>query len=160
MTTLKLLDQVRGAIRVRHYSRRTGYGRVHRNRRYNYSLANVTHLEMGRVITAFLSDLADSKNVAASTQNQALSAGLFLCQAELFMETGWLEYVLWAKWPVTAHRPIVRFQRFFRFSRPTQSRANCHATRPLREPRVSAQRRASIRTVSRSLSGARRRFSQ
>ncbi len=79
MTTPKLLDQVRNAIRVRHYSRRTEDQYVHWIRRFILFHAKRHPREMGeREVTAFLTYLAVDKNVAASTQNQALSAILFL----------------------------------------------------------------------------------
>ncbi len=55
MTTPKLLDQVRSAIRVRHYSRRTEDGYVHWIRRFFLFHGKRHPLEMGeREITAFL----------------------------------------------------------------------------------------------------------
>lgn len=56
-------------------------------------------------VTAFLSDLAVSRNVAASTQNRALSALLFLYKEVLAMPLPWLDDVVRAKWPV--RRPSV-----------------------------------------------------
>lgn len=75
MTTPKLLDQGRDAIRVRRYSRRTEDSYVHWIRRFILFHDKRHPLEMGeREITAFLTYLAVTKNVAAATQNQALSA--------------------------------------------------------------------------------------
>ena len=72
MTTPRLLDQVRAAIRVRHYSRRTEDTYVHWVRRSILFHAKRHPTEMGeREITAFLTYLAVEKNVAASTQNQS-----------------------------------------------------------------------------------------
>ena len=51
-------------------------------------------------VTAFLTSLARDGNVAASTQNQALSALLFLYKEVLKREIGWLESVERAKKPV------------------------------------------------------------
>jgi len=75
----KLLDQVREAIRLKHYSIRTEEAYVSWIKRY-ILFHNKRHPnEMGRAeIEAFLTHLAVNKNVAASTQNQALSALLFL----------------------------------------------------------------------------------
>ena len=50
-------------------------------------------------VAEFLTHLARDLNVAASTQNQALSALLFLYKEVLKQETGWLENVEWAKKP-------------------------------------------------------------
>jgi len=75
----KLLDQVRDAIRLKHYSPRTEDSYVAWIRRY-ILFHNKRHpQEMGSAeITAFLNHLATKEKVAASTQNQALSALLFL----------------------------------------------------------------------------------
>jgi hypothetical protein len=59
-------------------------------------------------ITAFLTYLATDRKVAASTQNQALSALLFLYQEVLDMEVPWLNDVVRAKRP--AHVPVVLTQ--------------------------------------------------
>jgi integron integrase len=62
--------------------------------------------EMGEVeVTAFLTSLARDGNVAASTQNQALSALLFLYKEVLKREFGWLEEVERARKP--ARLPVV-----------------------------------------------------
>ena len=61
---------------------------------------------MGAVeVTAFLTSLAVSSKVAASTQNQALSALLFLYRAVLGVELPWLDDVVRAKRP--PHLPVV-----------------------------------------------------
>jgi integron integrase len=75
----KLLDRVRDAVRIKHYSYRTEETYVYWIRRY-ILFHNKRHpLEMGKVeIEAFLTHLAIKEQVAASTQNQALSALLFL----------------------------------------------------------------------------------
>lgn len=100
MTTPRLLDQVRAAIRVRHYSRRTEDTYVHWIRRFILFHAKRHPREMGeREITAFLTYLAVEKNVAASTQNQALSALLFLYQKVLEMPVEWLDDVVRARRP-------------------------------------------------------------
>jgi integron integrase len=75
----KLLDQVRDAIRLKHYSYKTEQSYVAWIRRY-ILFHNKRHpQEMGtEEVEAFLTHLAVTENVAASTQNQALSALLFL----------------------------------------------------------------------------------
>jgi len=75
----KLLDQVRDAIRLKHYSYKTEQSYVAWIRRY-ILFHNKRHpQEMGtEEVEAFLTHLAVTENVAASTQNQALSAVLFL----------------------------------------------------------------------------------
>jgi len=75
----KLLDQVRDAVRLKHYSYRTEQTYVQWIRRF-ILFHNKRHpQEMGvPEIEAFLTHLAVQEQVAASTQNQALSALLFL----------------------------------------------------------------------------------
>jgi site-specific recombinase XerD len=75
----KLLDHVRDAIRLKHYSLRTEESYVTWIKRY-ILFHNKRHPnEMTSAeIEAFLTHLAVHQQVAASTQNQALSAVLFL----------------------------------------------------------------------------------
>jgi hypothetical protein len=69
------LDRVREAIRARHYSRRTEKTYVAWIRRYIFFHGKRHPAEMGAPeITRFLTSLAVESRVAASTQNQALSA--------------------------------------------------------------------------------------
>jgi integron integrase len=56
-------------------------------------------------VSAFLSFLADSENVAASTQNQALNALVFLYREVLQIDLGKLEGIRWTKRP--ASLPVV-----------------------------------------------------
>ena len=96
----RLLDQVRSVIRVRHYSRRTEEVYIHWIRRFILFHEKRHPLEMGKSeVEAYLSWLAVTCNVAASTQNQALSAILFLYRDVLQVEIGWLEGVTRAKKP-------------------------------------------------------------
>ena len=75
----KLLDQVREAIRLKHYSIRTEEAYVPWSKRYILFHNKQHPREMGvPEIEAFLTHLAVGQNVATSTQNQALSALLFL----------------------------------------------------------------------------------
>ena len=79
MNKLKLLDQVRDAIRVKHYSLRTEKAYVHWIKAYIFFHHKRHPVQMGeREISEFLTHLAVDRNVAASTQNQAFSALLFL----------------------------------------------------------------------------------
>ena len=77
----KLLDQLRDVLRRKHYSLRTEEAYVYWVKRY-ILFHNKRHpQEMARPeIEAFLNHLAVTENVAASTQNQAFSALLFLYQ--------------------------------------------------------------------------------
>ncbi|ABU60414.1 integron integrase [Roseiflexus castenholzii] len=83
----RLLDQVRGALRRKHYSLRTEEASIGWVRRF-IRFHNLRHpREMGsREIGAFLTYLAVEEEVAASTQNQALSALLFLYREVLQIE--------------------------------------------------------------------------
>ena len=75
----RLLDQVRQAIRTRHYSPRTEKAYVRWIVRFIVFHAKRHPNEMGsREIQSFLSALATRSKVSASTQNQALCALLFL----------------------------------------------------------------------------------
>jgi integron integrase len=97
---------VRAAIQARHYSRRTAETYVGWIRRFVLFHDKRHPDQMGEgEITAFLSHLATARRVSASTQNQALSALLFLYQQVLGRELEWLEGVVRAKAP---HRlPVV-----------------------------------------------------
>lgn len=96
----KLMDQVRDAIRSRHYSLRTEASYLHWIRRFILFHGKRHPAEMGEAeITAFLTHLAVKKHVAASTQNQALSALLFLYQRVLGRELAWLTGIVRAKRP-------------------------------------------------------------
>ncbi len=80
----KLLDRVRWHLRVKHYSIRTEQAYTDWIRRYILFHRKRHPDEMGETeIAAFLTHLAVDLNVAASTQNQALSALLFLYQQVL-----------------------------------------------------------------------------
>ena len=96
----KLLDQVRDAIRTRHYSYRTEEAYVGWIKRF-ILFHNKRHpAEMGKPeIEQFLTALAVKRNVAASTQNQALAAMLFLYKDVLASDPGWLDDVVRAKRP-------------------------------------------------------------
>jgi len=75
----KLLDQIRDAIRLKHYSYSTEKTYVHWARRYILYHNKRHPAEMGVAeIEAFLTHLAKDEHVSASTQNQALNALLFL----------------------------------------------------------------------------------
>jgi integron integrase len=83
----KLLDQVRDAIRTRHYSLRTEEAYVNWVRRFILFHGKRHPKDMaGPEVAAFLTHLAVEGHVAASTQNQALSALLFLYREVLRKE--------------------------------------------------------------------------
>ena len=102
----KLLDRVREANRLRHGSRSTEKSYVGWIRRYILFHGKRHPAEMGAPeVTRFLSSLAVEGRVAASTQNQALSALLFLYRHVLHQDLPWLDDVVRAKRP--ARLPIV-----------------------------------------------------
>jgi integron integrase len=96
----KLLDRVRSAMRVNRYSPRTEEAYVQWIKRY-IRFHGVRHpQEMGAdEVKAFLSHLATQMNVAASTQNQAFSALLFLYQQVLNEKLPWIEDIVRATRP-------------------------------------------------------------
>lgn len=96
----KLLDRVRERIRFKHYSIRTEDSYVQWMRRFILFHGKRHPAEMGAVeVEAFLTHLAVEGNVAASTQNQARSALLFLYKEVLGSELPWLNNVEQAKKP-------------------------------------------------------------
>ena len=105
----RLLEQVREAIRVRHYSLRTEQTYVGWIKRFILFHGKRHPRDMGgQEVQQFLSHLAVAGHVAASTQSQALSAVLFLYQQVLKQDIGWLDDVVRAKQP---HRvPVVLTQ--------------------------------------------------
>ena len=91
----KLLDQVREAIRTRHYSYRTEKAYVHWIKRFVFFHNKRHPAEMGEVeIGRFLSALATELQVSASTQNQALNALLFLYKEVLHKQIGFVDGVV------------------------------------------------------------------
>jgi integron integrase len=85
----KLLDQVREVIRFKHYSIRTEQAYIHWIKRFIFFHQKRHPREMGAgEIRAFLTHLAAQQNVAASTQNQALNALVFLYRKVLNLQPG------------------------------------------------------------------------
>ena len=102
----KLLDQIRDAIRLKHYSYSTEKTYVHWARRYILYHNKRHPAEMGVAeIEAFLTHLAKDENVSASTQNQALNALLFLYRNVLQMDIAIPIHALRAK--RSEHLPTV-----------------------------------------------------
>ena len=102
----RLLDQVRDSIRARHMSFRTEETYLYWIRRF-IRFHKLRHpREMGATeVEAFLTSLAVDDKVAASTQNQALAAVLFLYREVLQIDLPWLASVIRAKRPI--HLPVV-----------------------------------------------------
>lgn len=95
-----LLEQVRDALRARHESLRTEEAYVQGVRRFLLFHQKRHPQDMGVAeINQFLSDLAVTHRVAASTQHQALSAGLFLSKGVLHQDRGRIEDVVRARKP-------------------------------------------------------------
>lgn len=96
----RLLDEVRRHARLRHYSIRTEQAYVGWIRRFILANGKRHPRTLGAAeVEAFLSMLATEGNVAASTQNQALSALLFLYREVLDIDLPWMENIVRAKRP-------------------------------------------------------------
>ncbi|WP_188450310.1 integron integrase [Arenimonas maotaiensis] len=95
---VRLLDEVRNRLRLKHYSLRTEKVYVYWIRRYILENGKTHPRELGGgAVEAFLSKLATKDQVSASTQNQALSALLFLYREVLGIDLPWMENVVRAK---------------------------------------------------------------
>lgn len=96
----KLLDLVRYTARARHLSHRTEDAYAHFIKRFILFHGKRHPSEMGaQEIQSFLTHLAVEMNVSASTQNQALSAILFLYRDVLHQELPRIEGVTRAQRP-------------------------------------------------------------
>ncbi|WP_024296699.1 integron integrase [Methylomicrobium lacus] len=96
----KLLDQVRDKIRLKHYSIRTEQAYTDWIKRFILYFGKKHPREMGAPeVERFLTHLAVNGQVAASTQNQARCALLFLYKEVLGVELPWLDNVGQAKAP-------------------------------------------------------------
>src|SRR5262249_46641129 len=102
----RLLDRVRSLIQERRYSRRTERAYVFWIKRYLafHGMRHPSELDAAEV-RGFLSQLATTQGVSASTQNQAFSALLFLYREVLRQELAGLDEVVRAK--RTARVPLV-----------------------------------------------------
>jgi site-specific recombinase XerD len=96
-----LLEDVRRAIKARHYSPKTSEAYTRWIRRFILYHGKKHPKDLGgQEVSQFLSYLATDRRVAASTQNQALSAILFLYREILGIELPWLDEIVRAKQPV------------------------------------------------------------
>lgn len=96
----KLLDQVRGKIRVKHYSIRTEQAYLDWIKRFILHFDKQHPKNLGAdEVEKFLTYLAVEGKVSASTQNQAKYALLFLYREVLKIELGWLDDIEQAKTP-------------------------------------------------------------
>ena len=97
----RLIERLREEIRSRHYSRRTEAAYWYWIRWFILFHGKRHPKEMGaEEVSAFLSWLATERDVAAATQNQALSALLFLYKHVLGVELPWLDDLVRAQRPV------------------------------------------------------------
>lgn len=92
---------MREACAVRHYSRRTFQAYWHWSKRFILWAGKRHPLDMGQAeVAEFLSWLATTGKVSASTQRQALHGILFLYQSTLGVDVGWVDNIVRAKQPV------------------------------------------------------------
>ena len=102
----RLFEQVRARLRVKHYSMRTEKAYLFWIRRYILANGKRHPRELGGVVVErFLTHLATIDRVAPSTQNQALSALLFLYKQVLGIQLPWMDTVVRAK--PRRHLPVV-----------------------------------------------------
>ncbi|MEY4765953.1 MAG: hypothetical protein RI907_2626 [Pseudomonadota bacterium] len=94
LTSVRLLDQVRERCRYRHYSLRTEEAYVHWVKCFVHfhGCKHPQHLG-AREVEAFLSHLANDREVAAATHKQALSALIFLFDQVLGLPMPWLQHI-------------------------------------------------------------------
>jgi len=105
----RLLTLVHEAIRRKYFSRRTEQAYAHWIRRFIYFHGKRHPREMGEAeVTAFLNDLAATRKVSAGTQNQALSALLFLYKEVLGKDLAWLDGLVRAKRPARLPTVLTR----------------------------------------------------
>jgi len=96
----RIEDLMREACAVRHYSRRTFQAYWHWSKRFILWSGKRHPKDMGQTeVSAFLTWLATEQNVSASTQRQALHGILFMYQAALGIEIGWIDGIVRAKQP-------------------------------------------------------------
>jgi integron integrase len=106
---VRLIEQVRNRLRLKHYSLRTEKAYLYWIKRYILANGKRHPRELnGVVVEGFLSALANQDRVAPSTQAQALAALLFLYKEVLGIELPWMENVARAK--PRRHVPVVLTQ--------------------------------------------------
>ncbi len=127
----RLLDQVRAAIRVRHYSLRTEQTYVYWIKRFIVFHGKRHPKDMGHnEIGQFLSALAVEQKVSAVTQNQALNALVFLYRHVLDLPPGIIENIVRAKRP--QRLPVVLKTRSQGSTRQTGGRILAHGALAVR----------------------------
>ena len=99
-TSPKLLDQMRDVIRAKHYSMWIEQAYLQWARRYILLHGKRHPCELGsEQLECYLTHLAVNRRVSAGTQNQALSAWLFLYKEVLKIELPWLDGIVRAGRP-------------------------------------------------------------
>lgn len=95
----RILDQLRTALRTRHYSKSTELAYMSWTKRFIlfHKMRHPNQLD-GSGVAEFLSHLATSEEVSASTQNQALAALLFLYREVLGKDLGRLKGIVRARY--------------------------------------------------------------
>jgi len=94
------MDEVRARLRLKHYSLRTERAYLGWIRRFILATGKRHPRTLGgEEVEGFLSTLAVQGRVSASTQNQALSALLFLYKEVLGIDLPWMEGIVRAKRP-------------------------------------------------------------
>ncbi len=107
MSSPKLLDQVRHTLRLKHFSIRTEEAYTRWIRRFIVFHGKRHPAELGAgEVRAFLSHLATEGQVAASTQNQAFNALLFLYRNVLQVELGPIQDIVRARRPARPPRGL------------------------------------------------------
>lgn len=105
----KLMDEVRKTFRIHHYSYRAEESYIKWIKRFILFHGKRHPREMGaQEVQQFLTDLAVRGNVSASTQNQSLSALLFLYQKVLELDLPWMDDIVRAKRPVRVPAVMTR----------------------------------------------------
>jgi hypothetical protein len=133
-----LSQRVRATIRLRHLAPRTEEAYLGWIRRYHQANGGRDPARLGPdEVTAFLSGLATHGHVAASTQNQALAALVFLYRDVLGQELPWLDGLVRAR---RRHRlPVVpRVRRTTAL--PTAASADGHLAAYVLAPSVALPR--------------------
>jgi len=94
----RLMDRVRESLRLHRYALSTERTYCHWIKRFIFFHDKRHPAEMGAAeVEAFLTHLATSENVAASTQNQAMNAVLYLYKNVLGIDLPWLDNVVRAR---------------------------------------------------------------
>lgn len=106
----RLMDRVRETLRVHRYALSTERTYCHWIKRFILHHGKRHPLEMGaQEVEAFLTHLATAEHVAASTQNQAMHAVLYLYTHVLGIELPWLDGIVRAR--ESKRLPVVLTQR-------------------------------------------------